>query len=311
MTGGDQGIDLASNNVIRNVNISTASGTTGLDDGSNDVGTLVIRNMDISGAGQAVDIDQGGTLDVQLGSVSSSGGTFGIQLAGTAAAGVGAAVRQLLRHRRRHQRIGFRGIQVGNGAGGANTGGTAAISYGGTISTGAGVHTVNIQDHATGAVTLSGNLTYSGGNGSAIVLDDNSSNFTFSGSALNFNTGSSNAINITDQTGGTTVAFSGTLNIDTTIGTGVNLGGTNAANFNFTGGNMTIDATGSGAGFVATGGGTVNVTGSGNHIATTTGTALNVVNTTIGASNVTFQEHQRQRRASTASSSTTPARAAA
>ncbi|MDO9299008.1 tandem-95 repeat protein [Bradyrhizobium sp.] len=290
VTGGDQGIDLASNNTIRNVNISTASGTSGLDDGNNDVGTLVVRNMDISGAGQAVDIDQGGTLDVQLGTVSSSGGTFGIQLAGTAAAGVGLLSGSFSAAAGAISGSASVGFMVGNGGGADNTGGTAAISYGGSISTGAGVHAVNIQDHATGAVTLSGNLTYSGGNGGAIVLDDNSSNFTFSGSALNFSTGSSNAINITDQTGGTTVAFSGTLNIDTTLGTGVNLGGTNAANFNFTGGNMTIDATGSGGGFIATGGGTVNVTGSGNHIATTTGTALNISNTTIGASDVTFQD---------------------
>ncbi len=289
VTGGDQGIDLASNNTIRNVNISTASGASGLDDGNNDVGTLVVRNMDISGAGQAVDIDQGGTLDVQLGTVSSSGGTHGIQLAGTAAAGVGLLSGSFSATGGAISGSTSAGFMVGNG-GGANTGGTASISYGGTITAGAGVNVVNIQDHTTGAVTLSGNLTHTGGSGAAIVLDDNSSNFTFSGSALNLTTGSSNAINITDQTGGSTVAFSGVLNIDTTTGTGVNLGGANAATFNFTGGNMTIDATGSGGGFVATGGGTVNVTGSGNHIATTTGTALNISNTTIGASDVTFQD---------------------
>ena len=287
----DQGIDLAANNTIRNLNITTASGTTGLDDGNNTVANLVIRNMDISGAGQAVDIDQGGILDVQLGSVSSSGGTHGIQLAGTAAAGSGLLSGNFSATGGAISGSGTAGLLVGNGAGGASTGGTAAISYGGTIAAGAGVNVVNIQDHSTGAVTLSGNLTHSGANGSAIVLDQNSSNFTFSGSNLNLTTGSSDAINITNQTGGTTVAFSGTVNIDTTSGTGVNFGGTSAANLNFTGSNLTIDTTG-GQGFVAnaTTNATVNVTGSGNHINSGSGTALNITSTTIGASDLNFHD---------------------
>ncbi|MBR1143456.1 cadherin domain-containing protein [Bradyrhizobium sp. AUGA SZCCT0431] len=289
--GGDQGIDLASNNTIRNLNITTASGTSGIDDGNNDVGTLVIRNMDISGAGQAVDIDQGGTLDVQLGTVSSSGGTHGIQLAGTAAAGTGLLSGSFSATGGTISGATTAGFMVGNGAGGASTGGTAVISYGGSITASNAASVVNIQDHATGAVTLTGNLTHNGSSGAGIVLDDNSSNFTFSGANLNLNTGTSNAINITDQTGGTTVAFSGTVNIDTTSGTGVNFAGTSAANVNFTGGNLTIDTTG-GQGFVAnaTTNATVNVTGSGNHINSSTGTALNITSTTIGASNVTFQD---------------------
>jgi hypothetical protein len=290
VTGGDQGIDLASNNVIRNINITTASGTSGLDDGNNDVGTLVVRNMDISGAGQAVDIDQGGTLDVQLGTVSSSGGTFGIQLAGTAASGTGLLSGSFSATGGAISGSGTAGFMVGNG-GSANAGGTAVISYGGSVTASNAASVVNIQDHATGAVTLTGNLTHNGTSGAGIVLDDNSSNFTFSGPNLNLNTGASNGINITDQTGGTTVAFTGTVNIDTTSGTGVNFAGTNAANVNFTGGNLTIDSTaGGGGGFLATGGGTVNITGSGNHIATVNSTALNISNTTIGASNVTFQD---------------------
>ncbi|MDP1584286.1 MAG: cadherin domain-containing protein [Bradyrhizobium sp.] len=81
-TNGDQGIDIAANNTIKGVNITTAANTTGLDDGNNSVGALTVERVAISGAGQAVDIDQGGALTVTLESVSSSGGAQGIQLAG-------------------------------------------------------------------------------------------------------------------------------------------------------------------------------------------------------------------------------------
>ena len=178
---------------------------------------------------------------------------------------------------------------VGDGAGGASTGGSTAITYGGSISATNGASVVNIQDHSTGAVTLSGNLTHTG-SGAGIVLDGNSSDFTFSGTTNNLTTGTGTAINITNQTGTHTVAFSGLLNIDTSTGAGINLGTNTGTTFNFTNGSLTIDATGAGNGFAATGGGTVNVTGTGNHIATVGGTALNISNTTIGSSDLNFHD---------------------
>lgn len=82
----DQGIDLAANNTVKGVNITTGAGTTGLDDGQgasgNSVGNLTVERVTISGAGQAVDIDQGGALNVSLEAIGSSGGAQGIQLAG-------------------------------------------------------------------------------------------------------------------------------------------------------------------------------------------------------------------------------------
>ena len=65
------------------------------------------------------------------------------------------------------------------------------------------------------------------------------------------------------------------------------------ATVNFTGGGLDIDTT-SGAGITTTsttiGAGTINITGSGNTIfANGSGTALSIVNTNIGASDVTFQ----------------------
>ena len=298
----DLGIDLAGNNTIRNLNITTAAGTSGLNDGNNSVGNLVIRNMDISGAGTAIDIDQGGILDVQLGSVSSTGGTFGIQLGGTSGAGSGLLSGSFSATGGALSGSTSAAFIVGDGTiGAANTGGTASISYGGSITASNGARVVDVQDHATGAVTFTGSLTHNGTSGAGIILDDNSSNFTFSGANLNLNTGSSNGISITDQTGGTTVAFSGTVNIDTTTGGGVNFGGTSAANVNFTGNNLTIDTV-DGAGFVAnaTTNSTVNVTGTGNTINSTSAAPRSTSrSTTIGASNVTFQsissgQHRRR-----------------
>ena len=221
-TAGDQGIDLGVGNTIHGINITTAAGTTGLDDGQggsgNAVGSLTVDQMQISGAGQAVDIDQGGALTVSLESLSSSGGAEGIQLAGTASSGAGllsgtfSAGTGSFAATSAISGSSTAGILVGDGAGSANTGGTATISYGGTISAANAANVVNIQDHSTGAVTLSGNLTHTGSGGSGIFLDGNSSSFTFSGATDNLTTGTATAVNVTNQSGGT-VGFPGTLNI--------------------------------------------------------------------------------------------------
>ena len=295
-TAGDQAIDLGQNNTIHGINVVTDAGTFGLDDGQgaggNAVGTLTVDQMAISGAGQAVDIDQGGALNVSLESLNSTGGAEGVQLGTTTAPGAVALTGSFSGGTGAISGSSVSGFLVGDGAGGASTGGTLTVQYNGTITASNAASVVNIQDHATGAVTLTGNLTHNGTSGAGIVLDDDASNFTFSGTTNNLNTGTSNAINITDLTGTSTVAISGTLNIDTSTGAGINIGGTNGANtnYNFTGGSLTVDASGAGNGFVASGGGTVTVTGSGNHIATVGGTALNISNTNIGASDVTFHD---------------------
>jgi hypothetical protein len=91
-----------------------------------------------------------------------------------------------------------------------------------------------------------------------------------------------------------TSAGSGTSNIhgiavNNTIGNGVSLTA-NLGTVNFS--NLTVTTT-SGVAFAATGGGTVNATQDNtstiNTLSSTTGTALNVVNTTIGASGLTFR----------------------
>src|SRR5262249_43379353 len=154
---------------------------------------------------------------------------------------------------------------VGNGGATNNAGGTSAITYGGTITTTGTARAVDIQDRAAGAgnISLGGTISHASGNGSTIFLDQNpAGTHTFSPPNMVANSGTADAIHLTNNTGAT---------------------------INFTGGSLDIDTT-SGTGFLATGGGTVSVTGTGNHLTSTTGTALNVANTTIGAGGLTFQD---------------------
>ena len=113
VTAGD-GIDLAQNNTVQGLHIGNASGV-GISDGGGTVGTLNISGVDINTTGQAIDIDQGGALNVNLNSVTSSGGAQGIQLggawSGSFSAGSGTLVRPLRcrsRHQRRHRQLQLR-----------------------------------------------------------------------------------------------------------------------------------------------------------------------------------------------------------
>jgi hypothetical protein len=202
---------------------------------------------------------------VSLESLSSSGGAEGIQLAGTASSGAGLISGTFS--------VGgtgaisgstTAGIMVGNGGATASAGGTVAITYNGTVTTTGTAEGVDIQDRtaSAGNINLGGTISHASGNGSGIFLDQNASGtIAFSGANSVLNSGTADAVHITN----------------------------NGATVNFTGGGLNIDAT-SGAGFLASGGGTVNVAGSNNSINTGTGTALNISNTTIGGSGVTFHD---------------------
>lgn len=214
--------------------------------------------MAVTGAGKAVDIDQGGTVDITLTQLSSSGSASeGVHLQGlggsfSAAAGTITGSTGT-------------GVLIGaSGGGTASSGGNLTFTYGGAI-TNAGGSTVEIQDRTGGTVTFSGALSDTAiGAGQTGVLIDGSAG---------------------------TIAFTGpvTLNAGGGAGAGVRLANNTATiNFNPTGTGLDI-TTASGAGFTATGGGTVTVTGAGNTISSGTGTALTVSGTTIGAGDLVFQ----------------------
>ncbi|KAB2933813.1 MAG: tandem-95 repeat protein [Candidatus Contendobacter sp.] len=189
-----------------------------------------------------------GTLNATFGSVSSSGGTFNVRL--NSITGTADLGSGALTGALSGVAFVVSGFSLATN--------TVAITYSGSITAG---RPIDIQSHSVGNITLSGAL---------------SSN------------GTSTAINIANNTGGT-IALSGASKV---VSAGANpavtLSNNTGATINFSGGGLVISTTG-GAGFSATGGGTVNVTGSGNTITSGSGTALNVANTTIGASGLTFQ----------------------
>ncbi|MET0398923.1 MAG: cadherin-like domain-containing protein [Longimicrobiaceae bacterium] len=137
-------------------------------------------------------------------------------------------------------------------------GGSGTLAYAGSIAATTG-RSVAVSGRSGGSVTLSGAIADSG---TGIVVHDN--------------------------TGGT-IAFTGaSKTVATGAGAGVTLSNNTGATVQFAGGGLAITTT-TGAGFSATGGGTVQVTGANNTIASAGGVALGVVNTTIGASGITFR----------------------
>ena len=196
------GVTLAQGNTLKGF---TVGDTTVADivDGNGTVGNLAISNVNLIGAGQAIDIDQGGTLNVVIDNLTStSSAAQGVQLAGGGAAltGTFTATTGSI------SGATSAAFLVGDGAGGANTGGTAAITYGGTISSTTG-RAVDIEDRAAGAgdIILSGNIAHASGASEGVFLDDNAAgSIVFSGAAKTINTtaGGATAISISDQSGG-------------------------------------------------------------------------------------------------------------
>ncbi|MEE8170683.1 MAG: thrombospondin type 3 repeat-containing protein, partial [Phycisphaerae bacterium] len=230
------GIDLASGNTIRGLDIGDTPNGIGINGSA--VGACTISNMIINGLGQSIDID-GGNLAVTLDSVSSTNSAAeGIYLnnvtgevfitGGDITGAAGTA------------------FQVGSGA--ANSGSTCAVTYGGAINNTAG-RSVVIQDRAAGAgnVTLSGNITDSG---TGILVDDNlAGTIAFSGTTKTINTGANTAVTVSDNPGATVTFSGGGLDIDTTSGTCFNV--TGGGTVNVTGANNNIDSTaGTGSGMV-------------------------------------------------------------
>lgn len=143
---------------------------------------------------------------------------------------------------------------------------------------------INIVNGSNGSFTFSNNSTFQNITGESVNIDGGSGNVTFGGSITQSNT--SSAIDIDNKTGGI-VSFNGAVTADTDSANAIDLNNNGPSTFNFAG-PLDIDTT-FGEGFRANNAGTLNITGATNTINSTNNTALNIVNTTIGASNVTFQ----------------------
>lgn len=242
VNGAGNGITLAANNLIRGVNVGT-TGSSGI--AGNNFGTLTVADTSVLGGGQALNLDTGAVAGSGFNNVSSTSGPRNVSLVSV---------------------DGNLNLGGGNLSGASLQaflveGGTAAISYAGSIS-----NTTNrvaqIQNKTSGAVTLSGSLTSNaGGTGVLVASNSGGSTITFSGPSKVLNTGANDAIVLNSNTGATVNFVNGGLDVDTTTGTGLH----------------------------ANGGGTVTVSGLNNTVDGTSGTSVNIANTTIGASGVTLQ----------------------
>ena len=271
VNAGGSGVTLAQGNTLKGF---TVGDTTEADitDGGGTVGALTISNVNLTGTGQAVDIDQGGALNVTIDSLTSTNGANGVQLAatGNTLTGTFMATNGAI--------SGSSGAAflVGDGAGAANTGGAAAITYGGTITSGSG-RAVDIQDRVAGAgtITFSGNITHNVGGQTGIFMDTIVAGTTnFTGQSIQISSTTADAVNIER------------------INTGI------ATNFQMAGGGNGLDiTTTTGRGMVmgqnGQGSGQITVTGSGNTISTTDGRILHWAQGTIGAAGVTFATLQK------------------
>ena len=235
--GANGGITLSTDNVIKGLDVNgTANGAIGIQDGNSAVSTglnqLVISNVALTGQGQLIDIDQGGKASISLNSLASSGST-----------GANGGV------------VDLTGLTTGS-----------AVTVTGTTSiTGTHAQTgIDISGNSGITVNFQGNVTVntSANSSNALVMDTNTgtNTITFGGSANTFTTAAGNAVEMTGNTTATTVNFNnGGLNIDTTTGTGLNVGAT-----------------------------TINIAGAANTIDTTTGQILIATNAAVGGSNLAF-----------------------
>ena len=243
-SGGD-GVTLAMNNNLRGFDVGNCS-DFGMDNsGTNSIGNLVVSEVAITNTtGGGFDASNGGgaSMNAVFSSISSTGGVNGIDL--------------------------------------TNCGGTFTVN-GGTITnpTGTGVLI------SGGSVVFSSSEVITDNTGFAVDVDNHDSgNVTFSGNITSTGTG----IRV-QNCGGGTKTFSGTSkSLTTSTNNAVSLLSNAGATITFSNGGLVISTT-SGIGFNATGGATaINVTGAMNTITSGTGTALNVANSTIGSGNLNF-----------------------
>ena len=245
-----------SNNSIQAISWGSSAGVSLT--GTN-VGELHVNDADAASAGSinnttagAVSINGSTALtNMQFTSVSSGAGASGISLTnvnGTFNAAGGT----------------LSGHAVGN-AEISISGGSGAITYGGTIGNGAG-DSAQVNNRTGGTVTLSGNINDTNDAGGGIGVSGNANTtINFTGATKTLNTGIGDGVSMTNNTG--------------------------TSNVNFTGGGLDIDTT-NGTGFQASVAGTYSVTGSGNSITTNgNGAALNlsfVAVATGGGGGITF-----------------------
>ena len=295
ITSASDGIDLASGNTIRGLDIGNTTGTGVF---GTTAGTLQASQVSILGTGPAIGITTsstfgGVTFDTLQCATSSA--IPCINLVGvTGTLGIGSGGTGL--------------TQTGTGDNVVVNGGTVSFTYPAAISktTGAGA-AVNVQGgHATGTLAFSGtvgassgtglqfnnadgtynfsnDVTLNGGDAGIDILSGSGGTFTFSDADSAITSPTGIAFNVDGSTA--TATFPGSItqnNASSAVSVTANSGTVSLS------GNITA-STGTANAFVATGGGTIRATHTASTITTTTGTGVNINGTTIGSGGVTFR----------------------
>jgi hypothetical protein len=251
------GVTLASANTLKGFIAATASGTAIL--GTN-VGALVISTLAVSTGGAGIDLTGAGvpSVNVVIMSVSSNGGTKNVNLVG-----LGGTI---------DLGTGNLAGATGNAFDVSGAGGTANISYAGTIDNAStGARAVSVTGKTAGTVALSGAITSSGTNPAGIFLNSNTGATINLSGTLTLTTGTNPAFT---ATGGGTVTATGTGSVLTaTTATALNVanttigaGGLNFQSISSSGGSSSgiiLDTTGATAGLTVNGDG-ANTTVGGN-----------------------------------------------
>ncbi len=292
---GGAGVTLASGSTVQGLAISGAGGAA--ISGGGGVAGSTIADVALSGnAGGLALTSTSGTFTISDTTISTSGGTG---LSATSAGTVNftnAGTISVTTSGARAVNITGTALSgtidsattTASGAGGVtlqNT--TGSIALGG-LSLAATGGTGFLADNVAGlSVPSAGTANVSNSGGTAVAVRNSSGpNATFD--TVSGTGAGTTAVDVSGNGGGGTTTFSGAVTATTTTATGISLTNNTGHAIAFTGGNVAITTT-SGRGFDATGGGTVTAQGSGSTISSTTGTALRIANTTIGASNLTFQ----------------------
>jgi hypothetical protein len=318
------GITLNTGNTLRGLNAGNNAGGFSITGGA--VGNLTISEASVNNtSGGGFNVGTSGALNVVLDSLSSNGGTNGVNLTnttgtftangGTITSPTGAAFNisggsvnttyaGSITQANNEAAVSLAGGHTGtatfqtgtinatNGTGLQFNNADGTYNFNGTTTLNGGDAGIDIIGGSGGTFAFSANTSINNPSGIAYNEDTSTANVTYNGTITKTNN-ANNAVNINAKTGGTTT-FNGQITGTTTTANAIDLTNNTGGTVNFTGA-LALNTT-SGIGFNATGagpaattGGTVSATGTNNTIASTTGTALNVVNTTISASGLTFR----------------------
>jgi hypothetical protein len=197
-------IQLATNNVVQGVDVTSAAGAGIAGSG---FGTLTVGSVSVSATGgPALDLSSGDVVGA-FDALSSAGSTgAGIRLVGVGGSFSAAG-----------------GSITGSaGAGLDVTGGAGTFSYGGDIAV-VGPLAVSVTGRTGGALTFGGTIASTG---SGISVQNNSGGtIAFTGSSKSLSTGANPGVSLANNTGATISFGGGGLAIATTTGTGLSATG--------------------------------------------------------------------------------------